>query len=510
MASFGWLWGANGADENQDIEHQSGASRLLNSIFCAICGFPVLLIASMVILGWNEKRSVCDSKAIAAGMEKVMDVACNSARAGDGELVMFQCDLNKTGLAPGSLLTYSSFSTTLSSYVGTGLKIHAEMYQCIEHEHSESKKDNVGGGKTTIKTYTYSREWRSSWVDSTKFHKVGSQAFNDGCGDLHPSWSADVPESKSVYADAVKAGVFNLEGTLIQKISLETPISTGRAPQGWTKNGQIFETNMYVVSSRVNNLGAMRVAFYGTDWNKPKVTVLGKNSGGKIVKWTAPDDWLCSGFQLQDLRMGSMSKDSLFEALREEASSLTIVLRIVGFVLSWIAFCLLAGPLEVAADCIPCVGPCLGDMISAIACCVSCMPATACTLGVIGIVWVAMRPMVGIPLMAIFVIVMGGFAYWKFAYAKGGGRKRLEENDGPQGEVVGGTFTGPVTPHVAKGFLSALRSEYVHGQEGAVGHFFAAQKDAERVLAPYEDRVRETGNPSQIIDELAAEWGLRA
>ena len=133
-------------------------------------------------------------------------------------------------------------------------------------------------------------------------------------------------------------------------------------------------------------------------------------------------------------------------------------LRFLGFALAWVAFCLLAGPLEVAVDCIPCIGPMLGNAVSAITCCVprqqqkrlvqnhgpfinqcamidmmapffglchvqkrtkkdkkknwhvatknakvSCIPATACTMGVVGVVWLAMRPMIGIPLIILFV-----------------------------------------------------------------------------------------------------------
>lgn len=115
----------------------------------------------------------------------------------------------------------------------------------------------------------------------------------------------------------------------------------------------------------------------------------------------------------------------------------TWLLRLLGFVLAWVAFCLLAGPLEIAADCIPCIGPMLGNAVSAVICCVSCLPATACTMGVVGVVWVAMRPMIGIPLLIIFLVVMIGMAIWKWKFAKkqkvyNSEHSRMEE-DGPQG-----------------------------------------------------------------------------
>ncbi|CAJ1341074.1 unnamed protein product [Effrenium voratum] len=183
-----------------------------------------------------------------------------------------------------------------------------------------------------------------------------------------------------------------------------------------------------------NGIGDMRVVIKGTDWSNTAVTVLGKNSGGTIQVWTAPDSWLCSGYSLLDLRMGSLEISAVFDAMRAESNGMTWILRIVGFVLAWLAFCLLGGPLEVAADCIPCVGPCLGDMVSAIVCCVSCVPATACTLGVVGVVWVAMRPLVGIPLMLIFMATMVAMIVWKTMYAK---KKGDDDGELVQGEVVG-------------------------------------------------------------------------
>eukprot|EP00930_Biecheleria_cincta_P055499 TRINITY_DN4181_c0_g1_i1.p1 TRINITY_DN4181_c0_g1~~TRINITY_DN4181_c0_g1_i1.p1 ORF type:complete len:606 (+),score=73.73 TRINITY_DN4181_c0_g1_i1:55-1872(+) len=68
----------------------------------------------------------------------------------------------------------------------------------------------------------------------------------------------------------------------------------------------------------------------------------------------------------------------------------------------------------------------------------------------------------------------------------------------------------PVPTHVAQGFVEALRAEYVFGEPGRVGGFF--QQDGidrfEEFLSPVEDRVRVSGDPEQIISELAREWCL--
>ncbi|CAK9113283.1 Uncharacterized protein SCF082_LOCUS52500 [Durusdinium trenchii] len=332
-----------------------------------------------------------------------------------------------------------------------------------------------------------------------------------------------VPPTGTYYSPTVYAEAWTLNAALIRKIPLDTRIS-GNAPSGWTTTeGSTYETNQYGL---VGGLGNMKVKFYGTDWSNPAVTVIGENSGGTIQNWVAPDDWLCSGYTLLDLRMGTMEISKVWDAMRAESSGMTWLLRLLGWIIAWVAFCLLAGPLEVAADCIPCIGPCLGNMVSTVICVVSCLPATACTLGVVGVVWVVMRPMVGIPLLCIFIIVMVAFIVWKVFFAKKGGKVYDSEQSGQlvEGNVVGNPveapasnqveapapkgYSGPVEEEVAQNFLEALRAEYVNGQGGAVGGFFESNGNAEGALAPLEDEVRAAGDKNAAVNALARRWGL--
>lgn len=418
-------------DDNQDVTHQSGLSRLCSSILCAICVAPVLVIGAVCVLGWNEQRAVCEAKAITQGSDEVAEIGCDSATAGDGSLVLFSCDLSQAGLTPLSAPN-SDFSSVLS-YTGTGLSISVEMYQCIESSSSETKKDSVGGGTTTVTTYTYSREWRSSYVNSNSFKKKSSSSYISNCGVDNPAWPSWLPTGGAQYAPSVDVGAFTIEGEYVSMVPLDTPVLASSTPSGWSLSGNEYSSNQAVVGSM--NIGQVRVSFKGTDWSSPGVTVLGENNDGVVSQWTAADSWLCSGFSLASLRMGTVDKDTFFEDLQASSNAITMILRIVGFCVVWFAFSRLGGPLGVAADCIPCIGPCLGDMVEAIVCCVSCPPACGCALGVIGVVWVAMRPEVGIPLMLIFFVTccasIGFLVYKKMQ--KGGDGSRAGEG----GEVVG-------------------------------------------------------------------------
>jgi len=387
--------------ENEDVTYTSGGSRLCGSIITAVCLAPLLIIGMCLMLGWNERRAVCTSKALIAGEREVHLMGCANPKDWNGALVMMNCDIKHEGLP--TFTGEGDFSSL--HFEGTGLKVKADMYQCVESKYSETHKNKGGGGgETTVTTYTYSTEWKDEPIDSASFHKRFSANFQQHCGHDNPSWPSGAPRTKTKYAESVQVGAVKTK--LTSSIPLDTPISV-KAPSGWTGGPSEYRSRKWRVSN--NGIGDIRVTFYGNDWVHPAATLLGKNVNGEITAWTAPDSWLCSGSTLENLRMGSLSKDQLFKALQNESSTLTWILRFVGFAMLWLGFSLFVGPLEVMADCIPCVGPFLGNSIEAVACCVSCLPATACCSLVVGIVWVAMRPMVGVPLMLFFCLVMAAF-----------------------------------------------------------------------------------------------------
>jgi len=424
MSFLNHLFGSTQSlDDNQEVESESGSSRLGNSIFCALCVAPFLILGMVIMVGWNEKRAVCEERAIIQGKNEVDKIKCTDTTSSDGGLVMLSCDLDPDSVTLLSLPAGTDFSTL--SVQGTGLKVTAEMYQCEETVTSKTQKNAVGGGTTTVKTYTYSKAWKSYRVDSGSFRKKDSDDFRKNCNTENPPWPSAVPESGTKYGKTAKVGSFTIENELVQKVPLDADVNNFSAPLNWTKSSSYYESSKWEVSSTgaAAGIGQVRVQLRTNDWSEPTATVLGKNTKGTINKWTADDSWGCSGFTLHDLRMGVKDKDTLFEELEGESTFTTWAVRLLGFLVLWCAFSLCAAPLEVVADCIPFVGPYLGDAIEAIACVVCCCPACACCLGVAGLVWVAMRPMIGIPLMLIFICTMGGMIALK-CYSK---RKKEEE-----------------------------------------------------------------------------------
>lgn len=385
------------------VTHTSGCERMLQSLFCAFCVSPLVIVAMCFLLGWNERRAVCAMRAISEGKDVVQSPGCRGQfrRAADssGQFIMFSCDLERASLpnfsATGDFNSYVSFQ-------GTGMRTDAEMFQCVENSRTETRKDSVGGGETKITTYYYTREWSASVIDSRNFRAKGSNSWQQECNVENPSWPAGVPDAGSKYAeDGVVGGYTVPSSNFLDQVPLSTPLSSSGVPSEWQADGFVYTMPAY----RANKIGDVRVSFYGNDWSQTTMTVIGQNNNGLIGRWTASDSWLCSGFQLGELRVGSYSRDQFFASLQAESSTVTWLLRFVAAIVMWFAFCSIFKPLEVAADCIPFVGPYVGNCISCIIPVITCPLACACSVGVAGAVWVVMRPIVGSLMMFVCVAI---------------------------------------------------------------------------------------------------------
>eukprot|EP00405_Crypthecodinium_cohnii_P013883 CAMPEP_0206447512 /NCGR_PEP_ID=MMETSP0324_2-20121206/16854_1 /ASSEMBLY_ACC=CAM_ASM_000836 /TAXON_ID=2866 /ORGANISM="Crypthecodinium cohnii, Strain Seligo" /LENGTH=417 /DNA_ID=CAMNT_0053916345 /DNA_START=129 /DNA_END=1382 /DNA_ORIENTATION=- len=399
------------------MESQSGASRFMNSLVVALCVAPILVIVGCFLLGWNEKRAVCDQRALDEALEKVKEVPC-TAPAEDGHLVLFSCDVSDKGLASFELP--GVFAEKNKAIKGTGVQVKALMKQCVESQ--DTKKDKGGGGGTTT-TFSYTVEWSDHFVDDSKFHK--DLLWKQACG-VPNSWPDNFPTSKTFYADSAIVGPYTVSKPFVQKIPLTAPVKAS-APNGWSETktttsggGSFMEYSLEAVKTKnnPNRIGDYKVSFWTSDKSHPTMTVLGLNKNGQVTPWVSGKSWLCSGGTVYDLMYGKESKDDVFSVKMDEASAMTVILRILGFLLIWFACSRFMEPLGVLADCIPCIGPWLGDQIEAIACCISCFPACACSLGVIGVVYVAMRPLIGIPMLLIFVGTMAAGVLFKMNSSK--------------------------------------------------------------------------------------------
>jgi len=434
------MWEDDTAVEmSEDDAEPSGPQKLMNSLMCAFCVAPLVLLGACYLLGLNEKHAVCESRAIAAGLDVVDEVGCQ--KTGSETLVLFSCDMQKEGLDFGPAWPgYSRLAPFLPqdmSYQGTGLSVTVEMLQCVENVHTHKQGDRK------ITTYSYSKEWVSHHVDSSRFRRPSSADFANACGVQNPYWPLGIPMQERVYAPKVKVGAFTIEGHMIADIPLDAPVPLASFP-GWQPAGAGTWTNDdYAVHPHASQrtvgsapIGRLRARIYGTDWSQAKLTVLGHETKSVIRTWKAPSSWLCSGFELSHITRGYIEKDDLFDSLQSTADTKLWIFRILGLGLMWCGYCCLAKPLGVVAGCVPFCGSCLGDAVDTITCALSCLPATACCLLVAGVVWVVMRPMVGGPMLLVSACIFGGLVIQKMnsepGKAEAGGETELLKPDGEE------------------------------------------------------------------------------
>ena len=80
----------------------------------------------------------------------------------------------------------------------------------------------------------------------------------------------------------------------------------------------------------------------------------------------------------------------------------------MGWLVCWFGLQLVAGPVAIAPDFVPVVGDMLGGILGPILCCLTCTLATSFALLAIAIAWLAYRPLIAIPLLAVFFLGCAG------------------------------------------------------------------------------------------------------
>lgn len=414
----------NSTAKNNDLEEgapepvpESKCYRVIKSpIFALIAAF-LILIPATIVLGWNEKRAVCDQYMVTQAKDVAERVFCNADDMVVGDLYYFTCKITNESLsvsqvtAPDGLAQYGEFAAGLGSVVTTGLKMVSEMVQCVEKVNVTKNEDGI----IESTTYSYALEF-SDTLQSSTYAMPDSPELLAGCGTTTNNpriWPEVLPYSRTLYSRSVNAGVFTLDKEFVDDIPLTRPLVLDSVPSGWVPSGDGYEK--YIADSvSATGIGSMRVTFYGNDWTNNVVTAIGRNLGNLpcptgdapcqstwIGTWAPQDCWPCAFYTIGRLVMGEVSHDDLFGVLESSGQTSMMIVRFVGWVSFWVAFFFLAGPLKLVQDILPCIGRCFGDNIMGIACCVAIVPASACALVVMSLMWVMMRPYVGVPMFAL-------------------------------------------------------------------------------------------------------------
>jgi hypothetical protein len=369
-----------------EVTSQSWGGRLMESIKGVVAG-GALFIAAFPVLWMNEGCSVDTAKGLEEGAKIAISIDLSKVSSdNNGKLIQ------GSGTASTSdRISDSKFGINLSAI---RLEREVEMYQ-NEEDVKEETKEKLGGGTETKKTYTYSKKWSSSLIDSSNFKDPNA-----------PKNPSSMPyKSDSWVADNVKVGDYKISTGLISQISADESIDYKSAdvsiPSSISSSAKISNDEIYIGKDPSNpQIGDIRVSHKVA--RQQTVSILGQYQNGIVGAFKTSRDTT-----IERLDKGTLSKEQMFAAAQSENTFKTWAIRIGGFAMMFIGLSLIFKPLSTLGAVIPFLGNLLGMGLGLIAGLIS----FVLTLITIALAWVFYRPLLGIGLL----LVAGGVGYflWK-------------------------------------------------------------------------------------------------
>ena len=454
----------------QEVTTTGYGTRVGNS-FKAIGGGFLMFVLGTALLWWNEGRAV--------KTEKMLDEAGNA-------YVEMENPNKKDASLGGELICGTAMATTEDSLVdaqfGIGanaisIRRNVEYYQWVEHSQTK-REDKLGGKEVTTTTYTYTKEWVSSPIQSSNFHDPAYQNKN--------SVLTTIDDSEQ-WAENVKWGAYTLPEGLFHRISSREAIDLAIAEDLLTqfdKSTQAaYERAHGLVNTAINKISqpaqpvqqpaqvaipdsikallpdsvrakldsiqavtdslnkqmanaenkkdlqyihqASNVLYFGRVPGSPEVgdvrVTFEKIVPAKVTIMAVVDGdsfkpyKAKNGKRFQTLVMGKKSGDEIIEGEKEANNMILWALRILGIMIIIGGLKGIFGFLETILKVVPFIANIFGWGVGIV-----------CT--VIGIVWslivIALAWLFYRPVLAICLLAIAGFLIWVFAFK---GKDKLKE-----------------------------------------------------------------------------------
>ncbi len=337
------------ADEFSEVTSQGFGGRIGNSLIGVLVGI-VLFFGSFAVLFLNEGR-VDLSKY--ARLSAVMDINSRPANVTNGQIVSLNGVVNSSETIGDGLFLKNG------KYLEVFRK--AEMYAWVEHRRSETHKDAVGGGSTTVTTYSYAKEWTDE--PGKSFHKSGhenpemeiksaTKRVNEIKMGLYkiPTAGLDLPAEESI--SPISPELVNLKvniGSGRNEISGDY-IYNGKGGIDTPRLGDLR------VSYRVLKSGFTGTAFGSID--PENITLKPFSVGNKRIV-----DKLFGKLY----RIFNSDRQAAIQTLHSEFSTLGWILRLTGFIMMWLGIFLVFEPISVLLDIVSVIGTVSRFLIGGIA-----------------------------------------------------------------------------------------------------------------------------------------------
>jgi hypothetical protein len=367
------------SDEYREVTQTGFLSNLMGSFAKVVSGLIALVIA-FPLLWFNEGCSVKTAKALEEGAGAVISVQAEQVDpSNQGKLI------HVSGAASTDEVLVDS---DLDLKVGAvSMQRSTEIYQWIETKETKEEKQ-TGGGTEKVTTYKYSKQWTSSPVNSSNFKKASE---HENTGELQfpaNSWQASV----------VKLGAFELNPNQISQIpgSQAVPLDSLKLPADLEGKAQITTTELYLGQDpSAPEIGDQRVKWTYVPSGQ-KISVVASQVGTTFEPYTTTN-----GESVSLLESGTVSANAMFQSAQDSNATKTWIFRAIGFLIMAGGFALLFSPIIALANVLPFIGNIaefgakmigflLGGIFSTLT---------------IGLAWVFYRPLIGISILAVTVLL---------------------------------------------------------------------------------------------------------
>ena len=394
-------------------------TRVKNSFKAIGTGF-VLFLGGTALLWWNEGRAVKTDDMLneAEAATVVMENPSKMDQSLDGELIC------ATALA-------TTEDSLVDSQFGFGAKAIAikrtvKYYQWEQHAKQE-KKNKIGGGEETVTTYTYTKGWHTTPINSAMFNDPQYKRSN---------FVLTTVEAGDVWAQNVTFGAYALPEGLIRSISSKEPLTPIISPEQLeSMDNQARQVAMQYydklsTTSAVESGMKKRSAegkdfvhvsgnelYFGTVPSSPaigdvkvtfekivpaKVTVIAKVNGNTFEPYKAKN-----GYTFQTLVMGEKDAAEIYEDEHQTNTIMLWALRILGILMVIGGLKGIFGFLQTLLMVVPFIANILGWGVGVICTVVG----VVWSLIVIAIAWLFYRPLLGITLLVVAALLIWIFAF---------------------------------------------------------------------------------------------------
>ncbi|MBD8526580.1 TMEM43 family protein [Pseudomarimonas arenosa] len=362
----------------ETISRQGWFSRLKGAFFGILFGL-IFVAGAAALQFWNEGRTLRQARLLEAGRQDVVELSAmgaESRRAGGLAYVHGELRADGQRLDP-------EFNQVAE---GLGLRRRVEMFQWKERKETK-EETSVGGSKTTRTRYYYEQVWDDELIDSDRFQEAAGHQNPERMPFESQTWKVE----KASLAD------LQVEPEVLSEVGGWRPM----APQADRLPGNLaaslgVEADRLTTVNGEPQIGDVRIHFERLP--DGPVSVVGRVQGDRLgVERRELGELLL-------LERGEHSAEQLFSAAESRNSGLGWAIRVGGFVLMWIGFGMVFGPLAVFADILPFLGR-LTRMVTGL---ISGVLAGLISFVAIASGWLYHRPW----LLGLIVIAIAGLIAW--------------------------------------------------------------------------------------------------